>query len=151
MSLKPFPIDKFTDSAARASYARAHAARQAATTLEAMRDLNVGDTDPEEFFHFAANAFRDLGQLQRAAQCNFNSALLGHQKYQRGVLDNAAFATRSAGRSKAIFADLGGRRQSDAVRDARLVDAANGVGSTGLCASRRRGLRAARHRSQFSE
>ena len=73
----------------------------------------IGSTDPEKFFHFAANAFRDLGLLQRAAQCYYNSALLGYEKYSGGRSPDASFARRSAGRAKSIFADLGEDEHSD--------------------------------------
>jgi hypothetical protein len=145
MAMKPFELNRFTDSVASATYEDAVADLRAASSLDDVRALKVaadrqreeallrgpllsaactylalaqaktpvGDTDPEEFFHFAANAFRDLGQLQRAAQCYFNSALLGYEKYSTTGSSPTTFAKRSAGRAKSIFADLGEDEQSD--------------------------------------
>jgi hypothetical protein len=73
----------------------------------AQAGMTVKNDDPEKLYHFAANAFRDLGLLQRAAECYFNAALSGYEKYQRSGQGSAGFARRSAGRAKAIFADLG--------------------------------------------
>lgn len=79
----------------------------------AQQNTTVGSADAEKFFHFAANAFRDLGLLQRAAQCYYNSALLGYQKYQANRLGDAVFAKRSAGRAKSLFTEIGEDEHSD--------------------------------------
>jgi hypothetical protein len=73
----------------------------------AQANMTVGSDDPEKLYHFAANAFRDLGLLQRAAECYFNASLAGYIRYSEKQQGNAAFARRSAGRAKAMFSDLG--------------------------------------------
>jgi hypothetical protein len=73
----------------------------------AQAGVTVENDDPEKLYHFAANAFRDLNLLQRAAECYFNAALVGYQQFLQNGHGNSAFARRSAGRAKAIFSDLG--------------------------------------------
>ena len=73
----------------------------------AQADVTIGSDDPAKLYHFAANAFRDLGLLQRAAECYFNAALVIYRRYSAERQGNAAFARRSAGRAKAMFAELG--------------------------------------------
>lgn len=73
----------------------------------AQANITIENDDPERLYHFAANAFRDLDLLQRAAECYFNSALIGYRMYSSSGEGDSAFAQRSAGRAKAMFAELG--------------------------------------------
>ena len=137
MRSDPFPLKKFTDPAVNQAHQAAAEAIVSATDEQLARlksnadagrdealargpllnaactylalaqaDLTVG-ADPEKLYHFAANAFRDLGLLQKAAECYFNSALVGYASYVRERRGDSSFARRSAGRSKAMFSELG--------------------------------------------
>ena len=74
----------------------------------AQKQITLENDNPERFFHFSANAFRDMGLLQKAAECYFNSAVEGLSKSR-----TLAFARRSAGRAKAIFSEIGDDELSD--------------------------------------
>lgn len=73
----------------------------------------VDKTEPAKLYHFAANAFRDLGYLQHAAACYYNAALVGYNRYASIGEGSASFARRSAGRAKTMFAELGDDDNSD--------------------------------------
>jgi ABC-type multidrug transport system fused ATPase/permease subunit len=140
-----FPVDNFTDDAAKQAYAAARSAREKATAeadiarlmkdADANRDealargkllsaacvyldlaqsgKTIGKANPEKLYHFAANAFRDLGLLQRAAECYFNAALTGYRAYQSTGRGDPVFVRRSAGRAKSMFSALGDDENSD--------------------------------------
>lgn len=79
----------------------------------AQAGITVGKADPERFYHFAANAFRGLGLLQHAAECYFNAALIGYQRYKNIGNGSASFTRRSAGRAKTMFSEVGDDDNSD--------------------------------------
>jgi len=79
----------------------------------AQAGASVGADGPERLYHFAANAFRDLGLLQRAAECYFNAALVGYRTSASGRTGDTSFSRRSAGRAKAMFSELGDDENSD--------------------------------------
>ena len=131
-----FALDRFTDDVVNTAYKealdalsdktsderKAYADKQRNEALERGPLLNAActylvlaqaDVTPEKLYHFSANAFRDLGLLQRAAECYFNSALVGYQQYTQNRSANAGFARRSAGRAKAMFSELGDDKNSD--------------------------------------
>ena len=137
MRSDPFPLKNFTDVTVNRAHQAAVAALENATDEQLARIKSNADTqrdealdrgpllnaactylaiaqanltigaDPEKMFHFAANAFRDLGLLQRAAECYFNSALVGYNRYISDGRGDSSFARRSAGRAKAMFTELG--------------------------------------------
>lgn len=79
-----------------------------------------------EAYHNAANEFRQLDLLDRAAQCYFNSgeralqASLGVSKSDRKeALKPLTLGLRSAGRAKALFASLGDDERSDRAHQLR--------------------------------
>ncbi len=137
MKSDPFPLKNFTDPAVNQAHVAATEALKNATEEQWARIKSDADTqrddalargpllnaactylaiaqagltigaNPEKLYHFAANAFRDLGLLQRAAECYFNSALVGYVTYVRDKRGDSSFARRSAGRAKAMFTELG--------------------------------------------
>lgn len=101
----------------------------------AQADLTVGDAGPEKLYHFAANAFRDLGLLQRAAECYFNSAETGYRRHVDGGTTDLAFVRRSAGRAKGLFSELGDdvlSGESHVLQQKIRLEELNATGKCGL-------------------
>lgn len=80
-----------------------------------------------EAYHYAANEFRQLDLLDRAAQCYFNSAVSALLASRAAATSNRTqaqalplpLALRSAGRAKALYASLGDDERSDRAHQLR--------------------------------
>lgn len=78
-----------------------------------------------EAYHYAANEFRQLDLLDRAAQCYFNSAVSALLASRAAATSDRTqalplpLALRSAGRAKALYASLGDDERSDRAHQLR--------------------------------
>lgn len=70
--------------------------------------VNGNELSPEYLFHFAGHAFREIGQLNRAADAYLRSGLIGVNNSKPSQL-----VIRSFARAKVLFSEIGENDKSD--------------------------------------
>lgn len=86
----------------------------------AQDERSHGPFSPQKGFHWAGHIFRTLDQLERAAQCYYNSAELILNKESDLIDAPLKLAQRSAGRAKGLFEELGEDEKADNAHVAQM-------------------------------